>query len=61
MEGLPVGIQVVGQPWGEEKVLAIMHVIDGALGPRGFGPGSWEPSKLVGGSADIGQGRPMID
>jgi amidase len=44
MEGLPVGVQVVGQPWGEEKVLAIMHVIDTALGPRGFGPGSWGPS-----------------
>jgi len=44
MEGLPVGIQVVGQPWGEEKVLAIMGVIDAALGPRGFGPGSWGPS-----------------
>jgi Asp-tRNA(Asn)/Glu-tRNA(Gln) amidotransferase A subunit family amidase len=57
MEGLPVGIQVVGQPWGEEKVLAIMHVIDAALGPRGFGPGSWRPSKLAGGDADVGQGR----
>lgn len=55
MEGLPVGIQVVGQPWEEEKVLAIMHVIDAALGPRGFGPGSWGPSKLMGGNADVGQ------
>jgi len=55
MEGLPVGIQVVGQPWEEEKVLAMMHVIDGALGPRGFGPGSWGPSKLAG-DADVGQG-----
>ena len=43
MGGLPVGVQVVGRPWEEEKVLAIMHVIDGALGPRGFGPGSWKP------------------
>jgi amidase len=49
MAGLPVGVQVVGQPWEEEKVLAIMHVIDAALGPRGFGPGSWEPNKQVGG------------
>ena len=57
MEGLPVGIQVVGQPWEEEKVLAIMHVIDATLGPRGFGPGSWAPSKLGGGDADVGQGR----
>jgi amidase len=44
-----VGVQVVGQPWGEEKVLAIMHVIDATLGPRGFGPGSWAPDKQVGG------------
>ena len=49
MKGLPVGVQVVGRPWEEEKVLAIMHVIDAALGPRGFGPGSWSPSKQVGG------------
>jgi len=50
MRGLPVGVQVVGQPWGEEKVLAIMHVIDATLGPRGFGPGSWAPDKQVGGA-----------
>ena len=48
MNGLPVGVQVVGQPWGEEKVLAIMHVIDAVLGPRGFGPGSWAPNKQTG-------------
>jgi Asp-tRNA(Asn)/Glu-tRNA(Gln) amidotransferase A subunit family amidase len=45
MEGLPVGVQVVGQPWEEEKVVAIMKVIDNVLGPRGFGPGSWAPDK----------------
>jgi Asp-tRNA(Asn)/Glu-tRNA(Gln) amidotransferase A subunit family amidase len=50
MRGLPVGIQVVGKPWEEEKVLAIMHVIDAALGPRGFGPGSWTPNKQLGGA-----------
>ena len=50
MRGLPVGVQVIGQPWGEEKVLAIMHVIDAALGPRGFGPGSWAPNKQLGGA-----------
>jgi amidase len=49
MKGLPVGVQVVGRPWEEEKVLAIMHVVDAALGPRGFGPGSWAPSKQAGG------------
>ena len=48
MDGLPVGVQIIGQPWGEEKVLAIMHVVDAALGPRGFGPGSWAPSKQAG-------------
>ncbi|KAI9509118.1 amidase [Russula earlei] len=48
MEGLPVGVQIVGQPWEEEKVLAIMHVVDAALGPRGFGPGSWAPNKQSG-------------
>ena len=48
MEGLPVGVQIVGEAWGEEKVLAIMHVVDAALGPRGFGPGSWAPSKQNG-------------
>ena len=53
MKGLPVGVQVVGRPWDEEKVLAIMHVIDAALGPRGFGPGSWAPNKQVRGT----QGR----
>jgi len=55
MEGLPVGIQVVGQPWEEEKVLAIMHVVDAVLGPRGFGPGSWGPNMQVGRTADVGQ------
>lgn len=55
MEGLPVGIQVVGQAWEEEKVLAIMHVIDGALGPRRFGPGSWGPNKLAGGDTGLSQ------
>ncbi|KAI0259766.1 amidase signature domain-containing protein [Gloeopeniophorella convolvens] len=48
MHGLPVGIQIVGRPWEEERVLAMMHVVDDALGPRGFGPGEWEPSKQTG-------------
>jgi Asp-tRNA(Asn)/Glu-tRNA(Gln) amidotransferase A subunit family amidase len=50
MKGLPMCVQVVGRPWEEEKVLALMHVIDTALGPRGFGPGSWAPDKQVGGA-----------
>ncbi|KAF7311652.1 putative amidase PB8B6.03 [Mycena kentingensis (nom. inval.)] len=42
MKGMPVGVQVVGRKWEEEKVLAMMRVVDDALGPRGFGPGSWD-------------------
>ncbi|KAG2356852.1 amidase signature domain-containing protein [Suillus spraguei] len=47
MEGIPIGVQLVGKKWEDEKVLAMMHVVDAALGPRGFGPGSWEPIKTV--------------
>lgn len=47
MEGIPVGVQLVGKKWEDENVLAMMHVVDAALGPRGFGPGSWEPIKTV--------------
>ncbi|KAG0699240.1 amidase signature domain-containing protein [Suillus ampliporus] len=43
MEGIPVGVQIVGKKWEDEKVLAMMHIVDEALGPRGFGPGSWKP------------------
>lgn len=28
MHGLPVGVQVVGKPWEEEKVLAVMKEIE---------------------------------
>ena len=48
MEGLPVGVQIIGEAWGEEKLLGIMHVVDAALGPRGFGPGAWAPNKQAG-------------
>ncbi|KAG2357497.1 amidase signature domain-containing protein [Suillus spraguei] len=47
MEGIPIGVQLVGKKWKDEKVLAMMHIVDAALGPRGFGPGSWEPIKTV--------------
>lgn len=44
MAGLPVGIQIVGKKWEEEKVLGMMRVVDRALGnnnnSRGFGAGS---------------------
>lgn len=41
MEGLPVGVQVVGGHWEEEKVIEMMKVVDEALGPRAFGPGKF--------------------
>ncbi|CAK5279392.1 unnamed protein product [Mycena citricolor] len=42
MVGLPVGIQLVGRIWEDEKVLAMMKVVDSALGSeRGFGPRAW--------------------
>ncbi|KAG6821457.1 hypothetical protein H0H93_010181 [Arthromyces matolae] len=45
-DGMPVGIQIVGKKWEEEKVLAMMDIIDSALGKnRGFGPGSWSSHK----------------
>jgi len=40
MDGLPVGIQVVGRPFDDEKIIALMSLIDDLLGERGFGPGS---------------------
>jgi len=45
MEGLPVGVQVVGKHWEEEKVIEMMKVVDDALGPRDFGPGVWQSAK----------------
>lgn len=40
--GLPVNVQIVGKKWEDEKVLAMMKVVDEALGKeRGFGPGAW--------------------
>ncbi len=41
MAGIPVGVQVVGRKWEEEKVVEMMKVVDHALGPRAFGPFSW--------------------
>ncbi|PPQ65493.1 hypothetical protein CVT26_000133 [Gymnopilus dilepis] len=42
-KGMPINIQVACKRWEEEKVLAIMTVIDNALGKeRGFGPGTWD-------------------
>ncbi|KAM5532354.1 hypothetical protein V8D89_013948 [Ganoderma adspersum] len=41
MAGIPVGVQVVGRKWEEEKVVEMMKALDHALGPRDFGPFSW--------------------
>ncbi|KAF8903595.1 amidase signature domain-containing protein [Mucidula mucida] len=46
MKGMPVAIQVVGKRWEEEKVLAMMDVVDGALGGRDFGPGACKGMKV---------------
>lgn len=41
--GMPVNIQIAGKKWEEEKVVAMMGVLDEALGAnRGFGPGAWD-------------------
>lgn len=43
MKGLPVGVQVVGRKWEEEKVVGMMRVVDRALGndtTGRFGAGS---------------------
>lgn len=42
MKGLPVGIQLVGKRWEDERVVEMMKVVDAALGERGFGPEGWE-------------------
>ena len=47
MEGLPVGIQLVGKRWEDEKVVEVMKVVDAALGERGFGPDGWEKWKAA--------------
>ena len=47
MEGLPVGIQLVGKKWEDEKVVEMMKVVDAALGERGFGPDGWEKWKAA--------------
>ena len=45
MAGLPVGVQIAGKSWEEEKVVEMMKVVDRALGERGFGPGSYRKWK----------------
>lgn len=42
MAGLPVGVQIIGRRWEDEKVIELMRVVDAALGPREFGPGVWK-------------------
>ena len=47
MRGLPVGIQLIGRKWEDEKVIEMMKVVDAALGERGFGPDGWEKWKAA--------------
>ena len=47
MAGLPIGVQIVGRAWEDEKVLEMLDVVDQALGPRGFGPGKWDPKAII--------------
>ena len=47
MEGLPVGIQLIGKRWEDEKVIEMMKVVDAALGDRGFGPDGWEKWRAI--------------
>jgi len=46
MANMPIGVQIVGKRWEEEKVVSMMHVVDQALGPRGFGPGKSQQTKV---------------
>jgi hypothetical protein len=32
MDRLPIGVQVVGKPWEEEKVLEMMRILEGLVG-----------------------------
>lgn len=41
MAGLPVGVQIIGATWEDEKVIEMAKIVDRALGPRGFGPGEF--------------------
>ena len=41
MAGLPIGVQIVGRRYDEERVIELMKVVDAALGPRGFAPGDF--------------------
>ncbi len=47
MAGLPVGVQIIGKKWEEEKVIEMMKVVDRALGERGFGPGHRLEQKAI--------------
>jgi Asp-tRNA(Asn)/Glu-tRNA(Gln) amidotransferase A subunit family amidase len=38
-EGMPIGVQLVAQPWEEELVLSVAEVLERERGP-------WEPPKL---------------
>ena len=47
MKGMPVGVQICGRRWEDEKLVGLMRLADNALGPRGFGPGAWDNHKSI--------------
>ena len=54
MEGPPVGIQLAGGRWEDERVIEIMKVVDATrLDERGFGPDGWEKRKTAGSAPHI--------
>jgi aspartyl-tRNA(Asn)/glutamyl-tRNA(Gln) amidotransferase subunit A len=38
--GLPLGLQLIGKPFGEEDLFALGHVLEQAVGPR-MTPQKW--------------------
>ncbi|KAK4056794.1 hypothetical protein OIO90_002043 [Microbotryomycetes sp. JL221] len=60
MKGLPVGVQIVGGPWEEEKVIELMKVVDNALGPRGFGPAMFGSQGASSSSSPFGGPSPLF-
>ncbi|KAF5391533.1 hypothetical protein D9757_002496 [Collybiopsis confluens] len=42
MDGMPVSVQIVGRKWEDEKVIAMMSIVDDAMGGPNRGPGPSE-------------------
>jgi Asp-tRNA(Asn)/Glu-tRNA(Gln) amidotransferase A subunit family amidase len=46
-EGLPIGVQIVGRPWEEEKVLAVAHALERECGAWAIPPLARKPSEAL--------------